>query len=165
MLFVNRRCTGNGVARSVGDLLARGAAAEYPEGHCHSACRRVKRLRCPVRSNRRRPATLLLLERDRLCDERGLMVDPLKLFWVITNSTYLGTSRDAFCKFYRFSLSRRAFRERSKVIKERGPRGLFFETRGNSSIRKLGDFGCLAGCRPRESRARHRGSLRPCPNR
>lgn len=28
----------------------------------------------------------------RLCDERGLMVDPLKLFWVITNSTYLGTS-------------------------------------------------------------------------
>lgn len=29
-----------------------------------------------------------------LCDERGLMVDPLKLFWVITNSTYLGTSSD-----------------------------------------------------------------------
>lgn len=28
------------------------------------------------------------------CDERGLMVDPLKLFWVITNSTYLGTSSD-----------------------------------------------------------------------
>jgi len=27
----------------------------------------------------------------RLCDERALMVDPLKLFWVITNSTYLGT--------------------------------------------------------------------------
>lgn len=26
-----------------------------------------------------------------LCDECDLMVDPLKLFWVITNSTYLGT--------------------------------------------------------------------------
>ena len=25
-----------------------------------------------------------------LCDECALMVDPLKLFWVITNSTYLG---------------------------------------------------------------------------
>lgn len=29
---------------------------------------------------------------SRLCDERDLMVDPLKLFWVITNSTYLGRS-------------------------------------------------------------------------
>ena len=38
----------------------------------------------------RNPSYDLSIGTSRLCDERDLMVDPLKLFWVITNSTYLG---------------------------------------------------------------------------
>ena len=81
----------------------------------------------------------------RLCDERGLMVDPLKLFWVITNSTYLGTSRHVSlnCILLFFSrVTRVCERSRMKSRKKRekgGGRRLLFQTRVHGDLAR--DFG------------------------